>query len=163
VLMYADRRTEAMETAIAETDRRREIQTAYNAEHGITPASIRKGISDIVELLGLKDADPGGPKRGRRSRPAAAPDVSAEELERLIVDVEGQMLEAAEELRFEAAAELRDELAALRRDLAEREGMGPMAEAAAGDGDEAARHRPGRGPAPVPRKSRPGAGGRRRR
>ncbi len=161
VLMYADRRTDAMETAIAETDRRREIQTAYNAEHGITPASIRKGISDIVELLGLKDAEPGGPKRGRRSRPAAAPDVSAEELERLIVDVEGQMLEAAEELRFEAAAELRDELAALRRELAEQRGDGPDGGGRRATGRPT--HRSGRGPAPVPRKSRPGAGGRRRR
>ncbi len=72
VIMYADRETEAMRTAIGETNRRRAIQVAYNEEHGITPASITKGVSDIAELLGLGD-EPSRPapppsRRGRRAR-----------------------------------------------------------------------------------------------
>ena len=165
VLMYADRHTDAMTTAIAETDRRRERQVAYNLEHGITPASISKGVSDIVELLGLKDAEPGASRRGRRRSAAAAAvpsGASADELERLIVETEGQMLAAAEELRFELAADLRDEIAVLRRELAELEGMGPMAAAAGASAEEPPARPRGRGPAPVPRKARRGSSGGRR-
>ena len=65
VIMYADRETEAMRTAIGETDRRRRaIQIAYNEEHGITPESIVKGVSDIAEFLGLH----GGPAQSRRTK-----------------------------------------------------------------------------------------------
>ena len=71
VVMYADRETEAMRTAIGETNRRREIQIAHNTEHGIVPASIVKGVSDIVALLGLTDeadgAPPPAPRRGGRA------------------------------------------------------------------------------------------------
>jgi excinuclease ABC subunit B len=169
VLMYADTETEAMRTAISETNRRRAIQIAYNEEHGITPASIRKGVSDIVELLGLKEeAGGGGGTARRRGRGVAPTGLPPAELERLITEREAQMLAAAEELRFELAAELRDELAGLRRALADTDAdpSSELAPLGAGDppGGEAAGRRGRTGPAPVPRKSRPGAGrGRRRR
>ena len=158
VIMYADRETEAMRTAIGETNRRREIQVAYNVEHGITPASISKGVSDIVQLLGLTDSP--APSRRRRGEVDALAGVAPEEIERMIVEREQEMFIAAEELRFELAARLRDEIADLRRELLERA-------AAGGEGDEdAAAPPPPRRPnaAPVPRKSarRAARGGRRR-
>ncbi len=113
VLMYADRETAAMRTAIGETDRRRVIQEAYNREHGISPETIVKGISDIAEFLQLEAKVP----KGRRRARARQTEMSAEELERMIVDLEEEMLAAAEDLRFEYAAKLRDELRDLRNDL----------------------------------------------
>jgi len=114
VLMYADRETEAMRVAMEETARRREIQRRHNEEHGITPASITKGVSDIVEFLGLT----GGSGR-KRTRPEHAVPAGAtpDEIRRVMVEVEQEMLAAAEDLRFERAAELRDRLAALREEL----------------------------------------------
>jgi len=114
VLMYADRETAAMRTAIGETDRRRVIQEAYNLEHGISPETIVKGISDIAEFLQLEAKVPKGRRRRARDRQT---EMSAEELERMIVDLEEEMLAAAEDLRFEYAAKLRDELRDLRNDL----------------------------------------------
>jgi excinuclease ABC subunit B len=113
VLMYADKETAAMRAAIGETDRRRAIQVAYNREHGITPETIVKGISDIAEFLQLEAKVP----KGRRRAPNRQTEMSAEELERMIVDLEEEMLAAADELRFEYAAKLRDELRDLRSDL----------------------------------------------
>jgi excinuclease ABC subunit B len=115
VLMYADRETEAMSAAIRETDRRRAIQLAYNEEHGITPETVRKGISEMAEFLAMEDRAPRR-RRGRRSGEFKDPD----ELERTIVALEEEMLAAADDLRFEEAARIRDELKELRRDL---EGM----------------------------------------
>ncbi len=112
VLMYADRETEAMRAAIRETDRRRAIQLAYNAEHGITPETVRKGISEMTEFLAMEDR---APKRRRRKRGEALSDPA--ELERTIVALEEEMLVAADDLRFEEAARIRDELKELRRDL----------------------------------------------
>ena len=112
VLMYADRETEAMQAAMRETDRRREIQIAYNEEHGITPATVRKGISEMSEFLAMEDRAP----RKRRSKRAADFDDPAE-LERNIVSLEEEMLAAADDLRFEEAGRLRDEIKELRRDL----------------------------------------------
>ncbi len=118
VVMYADKRTDAMTTAIAETERRREIQVAYNAEHGITPASIVKGVSDIVELLGLGDARPGrAGKRAARNLRTTVGDRSVADLEQALIDLETEMFAAAEELRFEQAASLRDQIAEVRREL----------------------------------------------
>ena len=117
VLMYADRETEAMRVAMEETGRRREIQRRHNEEHGITPASISKGVSDIVEFLGLTGGG-GGRRKGKKAHQVpegATPD----EIRRVIVEVEQEMLVAAEELRFEQAAELRDRLAVLRAELGE--------------------------------------------
>ncbi len=112
VLMYADRETEAMQAAMRETDRRRAIQIAYNAEHGITPATVRKGISEMSEFLAMEDRAP-RKRRGKRAAEFAGP----EELERTIVALEEEMLAAADDLRFEEAGRLRDEIKELRRDL----------------------------------------------
>jgi excinuclease ABC subunit B len=121
VLMYADKETRAMKAAIEETDRRREIQVAYNEEHGITAASIVKGVSDIAEFLQGDSKVPRG-RRQRRSGArgkAKAKEMPTHELERLAVELEEEMLAAAEDLRFEYAAQLRDEIRELRRDLRE--------------------------------------------
>ncbi|MGO9883306.1 MAG: excinuclease ABC subunit UvrB [Solirubrobacteraceae bacterium] len=115
VLMYADKETAAMRAAISETDRRREIQVAYNAEHGITPETIVKGISDIAEFL---QSDSKVPRSRRRRRPKQGTMAPAE-IERAIVELEEEMLAAAEDLRFEYAAKLRDEIRDLKRDLDE--------------------------------------------
>jgi excinuclease ABC subunit B len=113
VLMYADKQTDAMRKAIDETDRRRAIQVAYNEEHGITPETIVKGISDISEFL---MGDSKVPKSGRRRRERKV-DMSPAEIEQTMVELEEEMLAAAEELRFEYAAKLRDEIRELRREL----------------------------------------------
>jgi excinuclease ABC subunit B len=113
VLMYADKETAAMRAAIGETDRRRAIQVAYNEEHGITPETVQKGISDIAEFLAMESKSAPRSRRQRRDRPEQTP----EDLERLIVELEEEMFAAAEDLRFEYAAKLRDELKELRRDL----------------------------------------------
>jgi excinuclease ABC subunit B len=113
VLMYADKYTEAIKYAIDETNRRRDKQIAYNEEHGITPESIQKGVSDIAEFLSLEA--PHVPKRSRRGKKVEGMDQS--ELEKLVITLEEEMYTAAEELRFEYAAKLRDEIKELRREL----------------------------------------------
>jgi excinuclease ABC subunit B len=117
VIMYADKETAAMRSAIDETNRRRAIQVAYNEEHGITPATIQKGISDITDFLMMESKVPTG--RGRRKRDTEG--MSAEEIRKTIVELEEEMLAAADDLRFEYAAKLRDEIKALRRELEEAE------------------------------------------
>jgi excinuclease ABC subunit B len=119
VLMYADRETKAMAAAIEETNRRREIQQAYNEEHGITAETIVKGISDIAEFLQAESKVPRNRRRSRAGRRAGADEVAPHELERMAVELEEEMLEAAEDLRFEYAAQLRDEIRELRRELQE--------------------------------------------
>jgi len=114
VLMYADKLTEAIQGALDETNRRRAVQLAYNEEHGITPESIVKGVSDIAEFLSLES--PTVPGRRRRGR-AEVEGMDRGELERLVVTLEEEMFAAAEELRFEYAAKLRDEIKELRREL----------------------------------------------
>jgi excinuclease ABC subunit B len=123
VLMYADRETAAMRSAIEETDRRREIQRAYNEEHGITPETIVKGISDIAEFLQSESKVP----RSRRRRVRESNGMAPAEIERTIVELEEEMLAAAEELRFEYAAKLRDEIRDLKHafDRAVAEGRAP--------------------------------------
>ncbi|HEY3774296.1 MAG TPA: excinuclease ABC subunit UvrB [Solirubrobacteraceae bacterium] len=113
VLMYADKQTAAMETAISETDRRRAIQLAYNREHDITAETIVKGISDIAEFLMSDSKVP----KSRRRRQRAASTMEPAEIEKAIVELEEEMLAAAEELRFEYAAKLRDEIRDLKRQL----------------------------------------------
>jgi excinuclease ABC subunit B len=114
VLLYADKLTEAIQGAVDETTRRRAKQIAYNEEHGITPESVVKGVSDIAEFLMLDS--PTVPSRRRRGK-AEVEGMRPEEIERLIVELEEEMFTAAEELRFEYAAKLRDEIKELRREL----------------------------------------------
>ncbi|HEX7299943.1 MAG TPA: excinuclease ABC subunit UvrB [Solirubrobacteraceae bacterium] len=116
VLMYADKETAAMRAALDETERRRNIQLAYNEEHGITAETIVKGISDIAEFLQAEGKTPRGRRRSERKR-AKAQDMSTSDIERTIVELEEEMLAAADDLRFEYAARLRDEIRELRREL----------------------------------------------
>jgi excinuclease ABC subunit B len=115
VLMYADKLTEAIKGALDETERRRAKQLAYNEEHGITPESIVKGVSDIAEFLSLEAPTVPGRRRRRGERKVEGMDRA--EVERLVVTLEEEMFAAAEELRFEYAAKLRDEIKELRREL----------------------------------------------
>jgi excinuclease ABC subunit B len=112
VLMYADKETDAMRAAMSETDRRRAIQLAYNEEHGITPETVRKGISEMSSFLAMEDRAP-AKRRAKRGGEYDSP----EELEKTIVALEEEMLAAADDLRFEEAGRIRDELRELRRDL----------------------------------------------
>ncbi len=122
VIMYADNETEAMRVAIGETNRRRAIQQAYNDEHGITPESIVKGVSDITEFLGLASSGPAATRR-QKAKELAQSTVATEELERELVSLEEEMFQAAEELQFERAAEFRDAIKEIRRELEERSGL----------------------------------------
>ena len=123
VVMYADRITDSMERAIGETQRRRQLQMDYNAEHGINPQTIRKAVGDILTML-RPDAGtapvPGKDRRRQRERDKVQRELKSlpqTELARLIQSLEEEMHEAAVELKFEYAARLRDEIAELRREL----------------------------------------------
>ena len=122
VVMYADKRTKAMDAAIQETARRRERQIAYNAEHGINPQTIRKAVGDILDVLRPSEGvtAPGKAERQTRERErvvAGLKGLPQNELERLVLTLEEEMNQAASELRFEYAARLRDEIKDLRREL----------------------------------------------
>jgi excinuclease ABC subunit B len=112
VIMYADKITGSMERAIAETKRRRQLQEAYNIEHGITPQGIRKAIKDITERVKTV-AEP-------RAEYVAIPE-TREDIARLVKELEKQMKAAARNLEFEKAALLRDGVIELRRELATAE------------------------------------------
>ncbi|TMD58972.1 MAG: excinuclease ABC subunit UvrB [Chloroflexi bacterium] len=129
VIMYADRVTDSMRFAMDETQRRREIQEAYNREKGIDPQTIVKAIRDInARLRSVAEELP--------AAPTAIKDVPRDELYRLIKDIESRMKTAAKDLDFEKAALLRDELIELRGILA---GEAPIAPAALDE--EASRRR----------------------
>ena len=115
VLMYADSVTDSMRAAIGETQRRRQIQLAYNVEHGIDPQTIRKQVTDI--LLSLRGEEAGVASAKEERRAAVPGDIPTEELGRLIQGLEEEMHQAAKELRFEYAARLRDEVHELRKEL----------------------------------------------
>lgn len=124
VIMYADTRTPSMERAIGETKRRREMQVAYNLEHGINPQTIRKAVGDILELLRPSESAPVPGKESRRRGAGERAKVEREiknlpqqELARLIQTLELEMNEAAGDLKFEYAARLRDEIRDLKREL----------------------------------------------
>ena len=111
VILYADQITDAIQSAINETERRREIQMAYNEAHGITPATIDKEIRDLISALVDDDEEP-DPLAVEISGAT-----SEEEIHALIADLTKQMQEAAANLEFEKAATLRDGIEELRRDL----------------------------------------------
>ncbi len=124
VVMYADRVTDSMQRAISETNRRRGLQVAYNAEHGINPQTIRKAVGDILSLLRPDQTAPlpGKDRRKSRERDKVQRELRTlpqQELSRLIQTLEEEMHEAAAELKFEYAARLRDEINDLRRELKE--------------------------------------------
>jgi excinuclease ABC subunit B len=117
VLMYADAVTDSMKTAIGETQRRRQIQQRYNAEHGIDPTTVQRKVNDILlSLRGEGDPKATAPTKPRRQR-AKREEMPTEELERLVQSLEEEMHQAAKDLRFEYAARLRDEVHDLKREL----------------------------------------------
>ncbi len=118
VIMYADEVTGSMQRALNETNRRRALQRRYNEQHGIDPQTIRKKVSDILDLIGSRDS-PAVERRRREVAPRPELDLPADDLERLIRSLEEEMREAARELRFEYAARLRDEVNELKRELKE--------------------------------------------
>ncbi len=112
VIMYADVMTDSMRMAIDETMRRREIQTAYNKEHGITPQTIKKAVRDLISISQKVDTEEMLIEKDIES-------MSREELEKLVDKVTKKMKKAAAELNFEAAAELRDQLIEMKKALNE--------------------------------------------
>ena len=108
VIMYADRITDSMRTAIDETNRRRAIQDAFNKEHGIEPQSIQKEVHDITE--GIKAI-----AESRTRYDVVRKEMSRSDMYRVVKDLEVQMKEAAKNLQFEKAAQFRDEIYELRR------------------------------------------------
>ena len=118
VILYADTVTASMRAAMAETERRRAKQTAYNTEHGITPRSTRKSLESPLDALYV-DTGPSsrGKGRGRASRQDDAVPLTAEDTAALVQRLEKEMREAARELEFERAAALRDRIRALRERL----------------------------------------------
>ena len=112
VILYADEITDAIRSAINETERRREIQMAYNEAHGITPASIDKEIRDLISALVDDDDEPADSLGVEISEATSEEDIHA-----LIADLTKQMQEAAANLEFEKAATLRDGIEELRREL----------------------------------------------
>ncbi|NLV91839.1 MAG: excinuclease ABC subunit UvrB [Firmicutes bacterium] len=110
VIMYADHITGSMQRAIDETNRRREIQLRYNEEHGITPETVRRRISDLMT------ADTAAEEEAEYIA-SQAQEMSSEEITERIAALEKEMYAAAEKLEFERAAELRDEIEVLRETL----------------------------------------------
>ena len=132
VHMYADNMTDSMNEAISETMRRREIQIAYNKEHGIDPQPLRKKISDVTDMLAREQVDTqtlleGGYRKEKSKRErsdatgggrAVTSGQRAEaELAELIEELSAQMMAAAQHLQFEVAARLRDEIEDLKKEL----------------------------------------------
>jgi excinuclease ABC subunit B len=107
VIMYADIVTQSMQKAIEETGRRRQIQEAYNKEHGITPQGIKKAIKDITERVQMV---------AETRTPYAVTPIPKEEMAQLIKQLESQMKAAAKNLEFEKAAMIRDRIIELRKD-----------------------------------------------
>ncbi|MHB1313826.1 MAG: excinuclease ABC subunit UvrB [Gemmatimonadaceae bacterium] len=139
-ILYADRMTGSMQRAINETDRRRAVQEAYNAEHGITPVSVTKSTDQIRVLTRVADAR--DEREGRENARAstkkqkkvaeAAAHYGTDDLPKLVLRLEDEMKQAAKDLDFESAARLRDELFEIKAAMGEK----------AGGADAAGRRRP---------------------
>ena len=114
VVMYADVMTDSMRNAIEETNRRREIQEAYNKEHGITPTTIKKAVRHLIAVSKAVAETEVKLKKDPES-------MSKKELKNLISQLEKQMRQAAADLNFEQAAELRDKMIELKKNLADAE------------------------------------------
>ncbi|NLK74246.1 MAG: excinuclease ABC subunit UvrB [Clostridiales bacterium] len=110
VIMYADRITESMQRAISETNRRREIQDAYNKAHGITPTTIKKKVRDLISISKKTEQTAEDMEKDLES-------MSVKELEALVKRITKQMHTAAAELNFEKAAELRDKMIEVKKYL----------------------------------------------
>jgi excinuclease ABC subunit B len=111
VILYADRITGSIQTAVEETQRRRAIQIAYNQENGITPQTVRKAVNDILDTLGYQA------QASRKDRREKHAEMELDELRELLGQMEQAMLDAAKNLEFETAAALRDEMLSVRRQL----------------------------------------------
>ncbi|MBN1264126.1 MAG: excinuclease ABC subunit UvrB [Anaerolineales bacterium] len=124
VLMYADRITNSMRTAIDETNRRRDIQVEYNTAHGIEPVSIHKAVRDLTNQL---TAELVAEKKGEYHAGSGVPveNLPQDEINNLISSLEDQMRAAAESLAFEQAATLRDQIFELREILAAKNNLEP--------------------------------------
>lgn len=117
VIMYADKITKSMETAISETSRRRKLQNAYNQEHGITPHTVKKSVRDVIEITAgetERTPTPGRKKQKDGGKPTDC--LNAAEREKLIARMTSEMKEAARALEFERAAYLRDEINRIRQE-----------------------------------------------
>ena len=114
-ILYADKMTNSMQRAIGETDRRRQKQVAYNAEHGITPVGVTKRIKNIID--GAYDYEEAQQLRKAAQQEAAYTHMSEKQLTREVKRVEKDMLDAAKNLEFEQAAQLRDQLKILKKQL----------------------------------------------
>ena len=126
VIMYADQMTDAMRTAIDETNRRRVKQQTYNEKHGIIPVSIHKAIHDITERLSMDAQHAMAEKSGdyvTEKKPTAIP---RGELQRLISELEKQMKQAAKDLEYEKAAALRDQMYELKNLMMDDENLTPL-------------------------------------
>jgi excinuclease ABC subunit B len=110
-ILYADAMTGSMQRAIYETNRRREKQVCYNAEHGITPASIVKQVSDVMEAA---YPAPKAPRRKAAEKQAVYEVMSPDQLMKKAAQLEKKMLKHARDLEFEEAAKLRDEIQSIR-------------------------------------------------
>src|SRR5919106_3574895 len=125
VVMYADQVTDSMRRAISETNRRRKKQLEHNAAHGIDPQTIRKKVTDILEMVRAREGEEvtiggGGGRRGRgraRRQVSDFAELPRDELGRLIQTLQEEMHDAARDLRFEEAARLRGEITDLKREL----------------------------------------------
>ena len=112
--MYADKRTDSMDKAISETERRRKIQDAYNKEHGITPQTIKKAVRELIRISSKADA-------GMEELQKDPEYMSEEELQKQIAKIMKKMNQAAAELNFELAASLRDQMIKMKKILLEME------------------------------------------
>lgn len=109
VVMYADKITKSMKKAIDETERRRSIQEDFNEKHGITPTTIRKNISEIIQVT----------KSAEEKDQEIRDEFSSDQIDTILINMEAEMYKAAEELDFERAARLRDQITKMKKQLAE--------------------------------------------